>query len=235
MPKPVRIIVGFPDGERASAWRIWFGPNDIYIGFRDLGGTRKASIHYPPDPTSPTLRYSGFTRDFASRLKNGFVPRAGRTHIEWDGAEIAPGFFVEFRFRVPRSELRMLNSDGASGATWIEPGPLGTTTEVAIVSGPLNHELNLEFTEKISNAQLVTNVALKNGRSVWIISYRIDGPTGDELIELRRTAIQSFAVHGMLPELQKTATSLTRLSLIFKADDGSAGEWELAADFLGGA
>ena len=234
MQKPIRIVVGYADGDRASAWRIWFGPADLYVGFRDLSGSRKASIHFPRETGQVALRYVGFTRDFASAIRTRFVPRQERTHLEWKGAEIAPGYVVEFRLRVPRSELRPLPMSSGAGVTWVEPGPPGTTTEVAIVSGPPAAELHLTFPEGVTRPQLLAETQLPAGKSVWVLSYNFVGPSEPELLELRRTAVQAFAVHGRLPHARANVSPTTRVNLTFEADDGSAGEWELSGDFLAG-
>jgi hypothetical protein len=233
MPKPIRVVVGTSENERSSAWRIWFGPRDIYVGFRGLGGDRKASIHFARTPDQSTLRYVGFTKDFSAKLSGSFVPRPNRTHLEWPGAEISPGYFIEFRMRVPRSELRPLAED-ARDVVWITPGPLGTSTEVAIVSGPENSDLHVTFPSHVSNPQLMAEIQLKCGRTVWVISYHFVGPSSDELAQLQRTVVQAFAVHGQLPAARRSVTADSRVNLTFESEDGSAGEWELSGDFLAG-
>jgi hypothetical protein len=62
----VRVAVGSLTGRRSGAWRIWFGPQDIFAGYRSVAHIRKASIHYER-PESPTqLRYIGYTSVCAS-------------------------------------------------------------------------------------------------------------------------------------------------------------------------
>lgn len=113
--KVLRIAIGEPEGRHSSVLRIWFGPADIYAAFRTFAHIWKASIHYPRPGYVDTVRYVGYTRDYAEKVSPELapIPREQRTHSEWRGVEIAPGFFMEFRFRVPESELRVfpLNED----------------------------------------------------------------------------------------------------------------------------
>jgi hypothetical protein len=80
----VRVAVGSLTGRRSGAWRIWFGPQDIFAGYRSVAYIRKASIHYerPENPTQ--LRYIGYTSEWeksqgrSTRLKD-------RAHQFWNG------------------------------------------------------------------------------------------------------------------------------------------------------
>jgi hypothetical protein len=136
----IRIAVGERGGRRSSTWRIWFGPKDIYAGFRTLGGIRKASIHYPRPRLPTTVRYIGYTLDYAKTIMSAReITREMRTHVQWPGAEIAPDLYVEFRFRIPESGLRPLTETDDDLTVWLKPPPAEMGTEVTILSGPAGY------------------------------------------------------------------------------------------------
>jgi hypothetical protein len=109
----VRVAVGSLTGRRSGAWRIWFGPQDIFAGYRSVAHIRKVSIHYERRESPTQLRYIVYTSEWEksqgrpTRLKD-------RAHQLWNDEEIASNYFIEFRIRVPECELQ--TSYGAASA-----------------------------------------------------------------------------------------------------------------------
>lgn len=226
----LRLAVGAVDGRRSSTWRIWFGPLDIYAGFRSISGVRKVSVHYPRPGKTGTLRYIGFTKEFAEKDVGVPVRREDRTHTEWRGLEIAPNYFIEFRFRIPESELRHLASDQAKDVLWLQPPQPGFASEVTILSGPATHVGLAPKRDDGGRVDQLLQHQLQNGRVVWVLHHHIPAPTPEVLRSFRD--LVSTQAGGRPPADSTESTANHRICLTMDCGDGSAAEVELAADFL---
>ena len=175
----LRVGVGLPSGPRSSVWRIWFGPGDVYVAFRNLGAIRKTSIHFPRPRQSTTLRYVGFTKRYAENLAGAPMPmlRRQRTHLEWMGTPVnGSDFHVEFRMRVAESELRVFSQRDDQSAAWLEPPPRGYFGELSIISGPSNQVPNL-VAEDGSKIGWILEHQLLAGPRIWVLWHHYPGPT----------------------------------------------------------
>jgi hypothetical protein len=227
----VRLVVRAPDGRRSAAWRIWFGPQDIYAGYRSIAHIRKASIHYER-PGQPAVRYLGNTSEFetqqgrSSRLED-------RANAYWKGLQIAPNYFVEFRFRVPECELRRFVTSESSKTHWLPAPRPKMATEVTIISGPPTHSGLIPSMEGSDHRELIGDFQLGNGRYVWITHQHVQCAAPAWLQQARKSAkqalkadLQSGKIRDILPQ--------TRVGADVNCEDGSFAEVELAADFLRG-
>ena len=229
--RPIRISVGSPGGIRSATWRVWFGPADIYAGFRTLGAIRKASIHFPRPGQPNTLRYVGYTRTYAEELHARSVMRHERTNLEWTGGQLQNEHLVEFRFRIPHTELRLLPQESEDKVVWIDGTDTSAMTEVTIVSGPEAQSTEHPVRGDGTPVRVLGKSALSIGRTVWVLSSKMPGPSEVELRDYRFQARHALAVQGLLPQAKATSEG-ARFNLTFECPDGSAGELELAADFL---
>jgi hypothetical protein len=224
----LRLVVGDPTGRRSSTWRIWFEAIDVYAGFRTICGMRKASIHFPRPGHPNTLRYIGPTQPFAQRTRGSRVSRQERTDVEWPGLEFAPGYFIDFRFRIPETELRVLDSDGARDVRWLTPPPAGAASEVTILSGPATHRGPRPRRDD-GDDELLKEHRLADGQVVWILHQHIPTPP-DAVLQSYRDQVKREAVaRGWL---KNPLTRNSRITLTMNCEDGSFAEVELAADFL---
>lgn len=225
----LRIAVGKPNGRRSATWRIELGRQDIYASFDKLRGKRKAAIHYEKGDKGP-VRYIGYTYEHAqSLMRREEITREMRTDLEWPALEIAPGFFLEFRFRIPESELRVLDIKDEQHVVWLEAPPVGTGLEVTILSGPPDYDGPVPGRADGAPIQCLWDTRLKNGRRVWVLAHTIPAP--DKLEEYRELARRTFAARGWMPP-QLPVDRNTRVNLTMDCEDGSAAEVELAGDFL---
>jgi hypothetical protein len=233
--KALRIAVGEENNRRSSTWRIWMGPQDIYAGFRVIAGIRKISIHFPRPGLSGTLRYIGYTKNYAQSLSGQTeLTREQRTQWEWPGTEIAPDYFMEFRFRIPESELRLLDCDGADDIVWISPPPEGMATEVAILSGPSTHKGVAPQRSDGARIEYLLEERLPNGRWIWVLHHIIPAPPPEDMRKFRQQVYSEMALHRRLPPTVPVGKN-TRVNLTMDCGDGSLAEVELAADFLNSA
>lgn len=227
--KVIRVAVGERNGRRSSTWRFWFGPNDIYAGFRVLSGFRKVSIHFPRGNQTNTLRYVGYTKTYAEKLSGGHTSLSQRSHAQWPGGEATNGCFVEFRFRVPASELRVLDDDNAGQTIWLEPPPADLALELTILSGPGALPITqLQRTDGIS-VHCIADRLLECGRRVWLVYHLIPAPTKQEFSDYKSLVRKSLVASG---QSNFKPNPSTRINLTIEFSDGSAGELELAGDFL---
>lgn len=226
----LRVAVGDPSGLRSGTWRIWFGPYDIFAGYRSVAHMRKVSVHYPRPGHEGTLRYIGYTSDYSEEhgLPNHLPERAQHA---WPGYEFANGYFVEFRIRIPRTELRRFLLPDSRDTHWLPPPPAQNATEITIVSGPPSHEGLVPQMAGDSPRELLAEFRLPNGRYVWIMHHHIPTPSGAEMQAVRERVRQEWL------NMQRTGTAAkilpkTRVGADTNCGDGSFAEVELAADFL---
>lgn len=228
----LRLAVGQASGRRSSIWRIWFGPADIYAAFRTMAGIRKITVHYPRPESSGTVRYIGYTKDYAEKLTGkSNIKRHERTDVEWPGLEIAPGYFIEFRFRIPESELRVFDSDLPADVIWLDVPAERMGTEITILSGPPTHEGPIPQRADGNQTQCLLDHTLKNGRRVWVIHHEIPAPSPENMTKYRQQVYANAKRQGQLP-LARSIHKSSRVSLTMNCGDGSFAEAELAADFL---
>ena len=227
----LRIAVGEIDGRRSSTWRIWFGPQDIYASFRVLGGKRKVSIHYPRPKQPNTIRYIGYTKDFTAQSFGKRLSRQERTHIEWNGLEIAPDYYLEFRFRVPESELRRLTQDVITKILWLKPPPIGEASEVTILSGPSTHTGIFPQRSDGAIMELLLQHQLENGRYVWVLHHHIPAPPL-EVMQSHREMVKQLSLNENWPISSKADVDNVRVNLTMQCEDGTVAEVELSGDFL---
>lgn len=191
---------------------------------------RKVSIHYPRPGKTGTLRYIGYTREFVER-KGADLGRPERTHAEWRGVEFGPSYFVEFRFRIPESELRPLAVEDADEVLWLQPPPTGGASEVTILSGPASHEGLHPGRSDGGAIELIAEHRLANGRLVWVQHHHIPAPPEHVLQSYREMVLLRARQEGWLNDPMATSTT-SRINLTMDCEDGSAAEVEMAADFL---
>lgn len=228
----VRVAVGSLAGRRSGAWRIWFGPQDIFAGYRSVAHIRKASIHYERHENPTQLRYIGYTSEWeksqgkSTRLKD-------RAHQFWNGQEIASNYFIEFRIRVPECELRQFITNESPQTHWLAPPPPRMASEITIVSGPPTHTGLIPSMAGDNFRELIGEFQLSNGRYVWIVQHHIECASSEWLYAARegakntfKFALQSGQIRDVLPK--------TRVGCGVHCGDGSFAEVELAADFLRG-
>lgn len=227
----LRLAVGSPTEKKSSTWRIWFGPLDIYAGFRTIAGIRKVSIHYPRLHQPNTVRYIGFTKNFAEQNKTHKVSRKERTHMEWSGLEFSPGYFIEFRFRIPESELRPITLDNAKDIFWLDKPAIGFASEVTIISGPGSHKGLPPRRDDAGQVDHLLEHRLENGRIIWVVHHHIPAPKPTDLDNWRAN-IKNNINKNHLSILRKLSPN-ARICVTADCADGSAAEIELATDFLG--
>jgi hypothetical protein len=231
----IQLAVGEPAGLRGNLYAIWFGPRDIYIAANDRYEDWKTSIHYESPHKAGRLRYSGISSAFAKKLKMS-ASRPDRTALEWPGIELRPGsdYYLEFRLRVPQSELRPLgeadlmplNSGEPLDIRWLPAPPPGLASEVSIITGPPSHVGERPRREDYAADVLVLERQLANGRLVWLIQHVIPAPPSDALDAFRRKAAKqsrTFPRRGNL--------SAHREIVAMNCEDGSAAFGEFATDF----
>ena len=151
--------------------------------------------------------------------------------MEWPGAEVAPGYFVEFRFRVPGSELRVLGLKDDKNAIWIKRPGQNQGIEVTVMSGPASHIGPPPSRGDGATTDCLAERLLACDRRVWVLCHEINAPSLEEMEGFRSLVRQSLATRGLLPAAKAIAQD-ARVNLTFECPDGSAGEWELAGDFL---
>ncbi len=228
----VRVAVGSPTDRRSGVWRIWFGKQDIFAGYRSVAKIRKASIHYerPGQPTQ--MRYVGYTSEW-EEMHGRSTRLADRAHAYWKGMEIAPNYFIEFRIRVPECELRRFVTNESPQTHWLTPPPPKMASEVTIVSGPPTHAGLIPSMLGDNFREIIGEFQLPNGRYVWVVQHHIECASPEWLRAARadakstfKSALQSGQIRDILPN--------TRVGAGVDCGDGSYAEVELAADFLRG-
>lgn len=223
----LRLAVGEEKGRRSSVWRIWFGPNDVYAAFRSVAGIRKASIHYERSADKQPLRYIGYTKEYAAPQFHGVaLARGHRTHAEWPGDEFAPGFFAEFRFRIPESELRPLSANGAGDVVWLPSPPTGMATEVLILSGPKGYKGLVPWRSDGGLTDCIFDDTLDSGKRIWIVHHTIPAPPASEIRAMRQVALQALAQTG---SRRQPIGKNSRLSFTMNCLDGTFSEVEIAS------
>ena len=206
-------------------------PQDIYAAFRTLGNVRKVSIHYPRQGLPRTLRYIGYTKDFAERRYGRSVNRRERTDAEWRGLDLGNGYFIEFRFRIPECELRLLDDDGSKDVLWLCPPPTGAASEVTILSGPSTHVGLPPKRADDGTVDCIAELSLKNGRRVWILHHHIPAPP-EEVMQSYRDRVRREICKQEGLDTSKPISRNARINLTMDCEDGSAAEVELSGDFL---
>jgi len=159
------------------------------------------------------------------------ITREQRTHLEWPGIEIAPSYFVEFRFRIPESELRVLDSDGSKDVVWVSAPPIGMASEITILSGPPTHQGPVPQRSDGGRIECLLDEQLKNGRRVWVLHHVIPAPSSEDMHKYRQQVYRECALRGWLPPTTPVGKN-SRVNLTMDCADGSIAEFELAADFL---
>lgn len=189
----IQFGVGESAGLRGSVYAVWFGPSDIYIAKNDLYEDWKASIHYDRPGKPGRVRYTGITTAFAKR--HGLsTSRQDRATNEWPGKELRPGSDVsmEFRLRIPESELRRLgtadlkplNAGDPLDIHWLPAPPPGGASEVSIISGPPTHVGDRPRRDDFADV-LMFERQLTNGRFVWMSHHYIPAPSAADLRRYR--------------------------------------------------
>lgn len=194
----IQVAVGGPGGLRGSVYEIWFGPADIYIANGGAYTDWKATIHYERPSKPGRMRYIGSTTAYAK--KRGLnTSRKARARSEWSGMDLQPGADVtlEFRLRIPTSELRRLgtanlkplNAGDPLHIRWLPAPPPGYASEVSIISGPPTFVGPRPRREDFQD-KLVFEKQLANGRFVWIVYHHIPAPPSAELRWYRKMAVR---------------------------------------------
>lgn len=229
----LRVGVGDPSGLHSSIARIWLHNSNVYASFRAFAGTWKASIHYPRPGFPKTIRYTGFTLEHARSIAPSAMPidREQRTECEWEGLEIAPGFFIEFRFRIPHSELRRfdISKELLAEVIWVAAPPEGAAIEFLILSGPASYEGPVPVPDNEAPVECLVDERLQDGRRIWVIQYVIPAPTPDAMNTYRARIAGEVVAYGYaLPALGPGARAFATMP----GEDGVVSIAELAADFL---
>lgn len=181
-----------------------------------------------------TLRYIGYTKTYAEKQSAVQIARAARTHLEWPGFEFAPNYFIEFRFRVPESELRELASGDDDEVVWLDAPDRGKASEVTIVSGPSTHTGPPPQRDDSGKIELLaTRLMEKNARMVWVIHHHIPAPPRDFWIHSRTELLDKLRENNYQIDPVITPSTLS-LSATMDCGDGSAAEVELSPALLAG-
>jgi hypothetical protein len=182
----IQLAIGEPTGLRGSLWDIWFGAQDIYVSVDHMFGQWKTTIHYERSNQPGRVRYTGFTTQFARKMRRS-LGRADRATYEWPGLELRPGSdcFLEFRLRIPASELRpigsadlrLLNRGEPLSIRWLPVPRIGPASEVSIISGSPTHSGPRPNRENGAPDRLILERRLGNGRIIWIIQHDTPAPS----------------------------------------------------------
>lgn len=191
---------------------------------------RKASVHYPRPGHGGTLRYIGYTSEYSK--EHGlpiYLPE--RAQHRWPGYEFANDYFVEFRIRIPKTELRRFFLHDSHDTHWLQPPPARNATEITVISGPPWHEGLVPQVAGDSPRELLADFQLPNGRYVWIMHHHIPTPSGPEMQAVRERIRQEW-VRIQRAGIAANILPNTRVGADTDCGDGSFAEVELAADFL---
>lgn len=231
-----QLAVGESSGLRGSLWDIWFGDRDIYLASAQFFGEWKASIHFDRPNKPGRVRYTGITTQVAhARGQNS--SRAARQDCEWPGIELSPGsdYFLEFRLRVPRSELRPwgtsdlrpLNPDEPLAVHWLAAPPIGFATEVSIISAPPTHSGSTPTREDGAPSVPFIKRHLSNGLFVWFIQHVIPAPTSEAFRAYRHHLMTNRPVI----DRRKSRSGPARAIVSMDCGDGSGAFAELVVNF----
>jgi hypothetical protein len=202
----IQFAVGELGGLRGSVYSVWFGQRDIYIAKNDLFEVWKATIHFAKPGKTERVAHSGMTAQFAR--KHGLsTSRHERAKEQWPGMELLPGsdVILEFRLRVPQSELRRLgtsdlaplNPEDPLDIRWLPTPPVGGASEVTIISAPPTHAGGCPRREDFAD-NVFFGRQLASGRFVWLTYHFIPAPSSADL-----QAYRDYADRNMGKSRQK--------------------------------
>jgi len=145
----------------------------VYLACRSLGGKLKASLH---DSGSWHI---GFLRTFVENEVADGDPKRENPYIDrWPRPNaIAPGVTVAYRIVVPTVAVNIPITDVLpANIEWIPAAPKGKAVEIDVVfTGPSTKVSNWPGRNAMKT-QLVGQLPLENGETVWIVHHITDVP-----------------------------------------------------------
>lgn len=172
--KSIRFGVFDGGDNRASTWLLKVSPPDsleIYLINRHLRSDLKISMHQSGE-------WHWALTEETYQERPDLVPESadeGKKIVKWlRPEETVPGFTVAQRILVPHLAVNTPISERDRNRidTWIPNAPEGKVTEIIILI--TNAEVQVERWEE--GANVVGNLDLSNGDTLWVISFVTDMP-----------------------------------------------------------